>query len=256
MAKRSALQLTGVVDDLNGEPSRSLIEHAYTLMRTDIIDGRLGPGEKLRVEHLRTRYGVSAGTLREAITRLASDALVVAESQRGFRVTPMTLADLEDLTRLRLHIEIDALRCSIRKADEAWRSNVRSAFDDLSSVEQPLQPEWRARWEVLNSRFHEALISGCASPWTLNVLRTLARHGERYRRYTIALPDSGRNVHAEHTEIFQQAMAGNDARAALALEAHVRNTLDLIVNANRRGIDVLRSVDKIERDSPACASTS
>lgn len=250
MVKRSALPPTEIVEDANGEPIRSLIERTYALMREDIISGSLAPGKKLRVEHLRTRYKVSAGTLREAMTRLVSDAFVISESQRGFRVKPITLADLEDLTRLRLHIEIDALRSSIRQADDTWRANLRRAFDEIFLAEQPLQPEWRAHWEILNSRFHEALIAGCASPWTLNVLRMLARHSERYRRYTIALPDSGRDVHAEHAEIFRHAMAGNDVRAALALEAHIRNTLDLVINAHRRGIDVLRSED-ISSTSPS-----
>lgn len=243
MVKRSALQRMDIVEDANGEPIRSLIERAYVLMRDDIINGYLTPGEKLRVEHLRTRYSVSAGTLREAITRLVSDAFVIAESQRGFRVKPITLVDLEDLTRLRLHIELDALRRSIRQADDTWQTNLQRAFDELSLVEQPLQPEWRAQWEILNSRFHAALVAGCSSHWTLNVLRMLSMHSERYRRYTMALPNSGRDVNAEHAEIFRHAMAGNEVRAALALEAHIRNTLDLIINAHRQGNNVLRPSD-------------
>jgi len=59
-----------------------------------------------------------AGTLREAITRLVSDALVEAEGQRGFRVVPISMEDLADLTELRLHIELDALRQSMRHGDE------------------------------------------------------------------------------------------------------------------------------------------
>jgi len=59
-----------------------------------------------------------AGTLREAITRLVSDAMVEAEGQRGFRVLPMSMEDLADLTELRLHIELDALRQSMRHGDE------------------------------------------------------------------------------------------------------------------------------------------
>ena len=186
--------------------SRTLIERSYERLRDDIVEGRLGPGEKLRVEHLKARYGVGAGTLREAITRLVSDALVVAEGQRGFRVAPMTLADLEDLTRLRLHIEIDALRQSIRHGDAAWRARLQRAYDALTAVEQPLRPELRARWEVLNERFHEALIGACDSPWTMKVLRLLGRHSERYRRYAIGLADESRDVHAEHRQIFEMAM--------------------------------------------------
>ncbi len=237
MAKRSILKL--VSTDGEADVTRTLIERAYLQMREDIVDGRLGPGQKLRIEHLKTHYGVGAGTLREAITRLVSDALVITESQRGFRVAPIALDDLEDLTRLRLHIEIDALRQSIRHSDAQWRENLQCAYDDISAIEQPIRPENRHRWELLNTRFHEALIAGCGSRRTLHVLSLLARHGERYRRYTMALPDSGRDVHAEHREIFQLAMAGNDTRAALALEAHVRNTLDTIVNARQRGVELL-----------------
>ena len=215
---------------------RALIEQTYARLRDDIIEGRLPPGEKLRVEHLRKRYGASAGTLREAITRLSSDALVVAEGQRGFRVAPIALEDLVDLTELRVHIEIEALRQSIRKGDESWRARVREVFDELSAYEQPIRPEHRREWERLNTRFHETLIGAHASPWTVKMLRMLARHGERYRRYSIRLPGSARDVHAEHTEIAQAALAGKEARAALALEAHIRNTAESLVAADRAGV--------------------
>jgi DNA-binding GntR family transcriptional regulator len=95
------------------------------------------------------------------------------------------------------------------------------------------------RWEQLNARFHEALTAAHTSPWTVKVLRLLTRHGERYRRYAIGLVDSGRDVHAEHREIFELAMAGMEARAALALEAHIRATPDLLQRAQREGRQVL-----------------
>ena len=241
MAKRAAVssfpeQAEGRSGD--GEASRALIEQAYARLRDDIIEGRLAPDEKLRVEHLKSRYGVGAGTLREAITRLVSDALVLAEGQRGFRVAPIALADLQDITDLRVQIETVALRQSIRQGDAAWRARLQQAYDDMSGFEQPIRPDQRQRWEQLNSRFHEALVSARASPWTMKLLRLLARHGERYRRYAIGLPDTGRDVHAEHRTIFEAAMAGRDAMAALALEVHVRATPDLLERAWRQGVAV------------------
>ena len=239
MAKRALLALVGDTADGDTESgatsSRTLIERSYQRLRDDIVEGRLAPGEKLRVEHLKARYDVGAGTLREAITRLVSDALVLAEGQRGFRVAPMALADLEDLTRLRLHIEIDALRQSIRRGDAAWRAQLQQAFDELSAFEQPIRPELRPRWEQLNARFHEALIAACDSPWTLKVLRLLGRHSERYRRFAIGLAEEGRDVHAEHRQIFEMAMSGQEARAALALEVHIRSTPDQLARANQAG---------------------
>ncbi|WP_119157407.1 GntR family transcriptional regulator [Caldimonas tepidiphila] len=232
MAKRSIQDVTTAGAAAEGEdPSRTLIEHAYVRLRDDIIEGWLPPDERLRVEHLKVRYGVGAGTLREAITWLVSDALVVGEGQRGFRVAPATLADLEDLTRLRLHIELDALRQSIRRGNDAWRAHLQDVYTQLSAVEQPLRPKDRRRWEQLNTRFHEALIAACDSPWTMKVLRTLSRHSERYRSIAIGSLQGCRDVHAEHRLIFEMAMSGQEARAALALEAHIRATPDALARS-------------------------
>lgn len=214
------------------EGPRTLIEQAYLRLRDDIVEGRLAPGAKLRIEHLRRQYGVGAGTLREAITRLVSDALVQAEGQRGFRVAPMSMEDLADLTELRLRIELDALRQSIRLGGEPWRRALHEAFMALDAC--PVAPGQRKRWEALNTHFHEVLISGHTSPWTLRVWRLLARHGERYRSQAIALhAAAGRDVAAEHRQIYEAAIEGNEARAALALEVHIRATLDLLARAQR-----------------------
>lgn len=214
--------------------TRTLIEQTYAQLRDDIIEGRLLPGSKLRIEHLRTQYAVGAGTLREALTRLVSDALAIAEGQRGFRVAPITLEDLADLTQLRVQIETAALRQSIRAGGIRWRNAAQSAYDAISA-EEPIALGRRRQWELLNERFHEALLSGAESPWTLRVLRLLSRHGERYRSFAMQLPGATRDVHAEHTEIFEYAMAGQDARASLALEAHIRTTPDLLIQALRDG---------------------
>lgn len=236
MAKRSFL-LSQDTDapGFTESASRTLIEQTYAALRNDIVEGRLEPGSKLPIEHLRVQYSVSAGTLREAVTRLASDALVTTEGQRGFRVAPIAIEELEDLTRLRVHVEIEALRLSIRHGGADWRAGLRQCYEAISALEQPIEPAHRRQWEALNVRFHEALLAGHESPWTRKVLRMLSRHSERYRRYAMGLPGSVRDVHAEHTQIFELALAGHEARAALALESHIRTTPDLLAQALRSG---------------------
>jgi len=239
MAKKSFLHLvstttTAIQPDRDDLP-RTLTEQVYARLRTDIIENRLPPGSKLRIEHLRHQYGVGAGTLREALTRLVSDALVSAEGQRGFRVTPLAIADLEDLTRLRVQIETEALRQSIRHGDAIWREQLSASYQALSAFEQPLTPACRQHWEVLNLAFHDALLAGQPSPWTHKVLQLLARHGERYRCFAMNLPGLTRDVHAEHRDIYEAALAGHDARAALALEAHIWGTPYALIQALREG---------------------
>lgn len=231
MAKKSFISL---VDTGNKAGARTLIEQTYALLREDILSGRLAPGEKLLIEHLKDRYEVGAGTLREALSRLVSEAMVSAEGQRGFTVAPITLEDLMDITNVRVQVETEALRTSIRHGDEQWRRQLRVAYESLSVLEQPLLPENVQRWETANARFHDALLAACDSNWTLRLVRQLTQHSERYRRYAIGL-HSNRDVHAEHALIFDSAMAGQDARAALALEAHIRATPELIAQTIQSG---------------------
>ena len=67
--------------------ARSQTERAAMLLRTDIIDGALMPGLKLKLDMLRERYDIGAAPLREALSRLAGEGLVLAQaSVRGLRV--------------------------------------------------------------------------------------------------------------------------------------------------------------------------
>ena len=240
MAKKSIISLVeagGLIGSSAG--ARTLIERTYAMLREDILAGRLAPGEKLLVEHLKDRYEVGAGTLREALSRLVSEAMVVAEGQRGFTVAPIAIEELIDITNLRVNVETEALRASIRNGDDRWRKRLESAYEDLSLLEQPLVSENVKRWELANARFHEALLSACDSPWTLRVLKQLTQHSERYRRFAIGL-QSGRDVHEEHALIYDSAVRGQDARAALALEVHIRATPETLIRASENGADVFR----------------
>ena len=83
-------------------------DRAYRRIRGDILQGRLAPGEKLKLDRLKEDYGVSVSTLREVLSRLSSEKLVVAEGQRGFEVAPVSVEELKDIASLRLLLEAGA----------------------------------------------------------------------------------------------------------------------------------------------------
>lgn len=213
------------------EAPRTLVENAYLALRQDIVEGRHQPGTRLRVEHLKDDYGVGAGTLREALSLLVSDALVFSEGQRGFWVSPISQKDLEDVTRNLVLLETEALRISIRTGDDKWESGLVAAFHHLSKIEEKLKhsvPSFR-EWEARNRSFHEALIAACDSRWMRYLIGILYRQSERYRRFALAT-DSDRNVHAEHQEIYDATMNRDEKRACNALENHIVTTLDVLGN--------------------------
>lgn len=208
-----------------GEP-KTLVESAYRALRRDIIEGRQAPGERLRVEHLKEDYGVGAGTLREALSLLIADALVVSQGQRGFRVAPVSLLDFEDITQTRVMLECEALRQSIKIGDDAWEGDLLAAFHRLSKAEEKrIDAAAREEWEDRNRVFHEVLIAACPSRWIKHFLSILNQQSERYRRLSLHLQPIPRDVHAEHEALLRTALARDANRAAKLLADHILTTL-------------------------------
>ena len=213
---------------------RTLVEGAYQRLRRDIIEGVHPPGEKLRVEHLKDQYDVGAGTLREALLLLVTDALVVAQGQRGFRVAPISLQDFEDITRTRILLETEALRQSIVLGGEDWEASVVAAFHRLSRAEQKLgDSEDYAQaasddWEKRNRSFHDALISASPSRWIRHFQNILYQQSERYRRISLFRKPVPRDVHAEHLALFNATLARDASRATAILTEHILRTLESV----------------------------
>ena len=216
---------------MTGGASKTLVGTAYRSLRRDIIEGRLAPGTKLRVEHLKDTYGVGAGTLREALALLVSDALVVAQDQRGFHVKPMSLTDLHDITQTRILLECEALRQSIAHGGEVWESWLVAAFHRLDRAEKRLDgspSEHFDEWEERNREFHQALISACTSPWIRHFLSILYQQAERYRRLAIMRKPIPRDVHKEHQAILDAALAQDADTACRMLSEHIGMTYEAI----------------------------
>ncbi|NMG64729.1 FCD domain-containing protein [Azoarcus indigens] len=222
---------TATAGTTDAQEPKTLVEGAYHRLRRDIIEGVHPPGEKLRVEHLKDQYEVGAGTLREALLLLVTDALVVAQGQRGFRVAPISVADFEDITRTRVLLETEALRQSISLGDDAWEADLVAAFHRLSRAEQKLADHdtgTTEEWELRNRAFHEALIAASPSRWIRHFQHILYQQSERYRRISLFRQPIVRDIHAEHQAIFDATLARDATRATSILTEHILRTLDAV----------------------------
>ena len=225
--------------DLGGG-ARTLTSAIYARLRADILGGRLRPSEKLLIAPLGRRFDVSLAAVREALSRLVADGLVVAEDQRGFRVSPLSLADLNDVTNTRIELECLALRRSIARGDPEWRARLLAAWHNLQSVPHT-SPDDRSRhseaWSLMHGRFHAALVAACGLEWLLRFRAILYEQSERYRRLGLAADPTSRNVHEEHKRIVEAALAGDADAAVAGLAAHFERTANSIIEAyERRGM--------------------
>jgi DNA-binding GntR family transcriptional regulator len=219
-------------DVRGGGGPRTLTSAVLERLRADILSTKLVPGQKLHIAGLAKQFSVSLTAVREALSRLVADGLVQASDQRGFRVSPVSSEDLEDVTRTRIDIESLALRRSIERGDQAWLAAVEQAFAALCAVpyRHPDDPEsHNEAWIVRHRIFHLALVNACGSQWLLGFRDILYEQSERYRRLSVRRETGvSRNVEAEHAAIVR-AVVRRDADAAVeALSQHFLTTMHLV----------------------------
>ncbi|VDS10654.1 HTH-type transcriptional repressor CsiR [Paracoccus haematequi] len=206
--------------------ARSHSERAMQLLRADIVEGILAPGLKLKLDMLRDRYEIGAAPLREALSRLAGEGLVIAQEQRGFVVSGMSAEEANDLGELRLLLEIEALRDSLSRGNEAWQNRVITSYHWLERAEQSsLSLEGRLdELERRNFDFHEALVSACERRWTLHLRGIVFRQHERYRRLSRIHTAKTRLVSDEHRALLDAALERNEDAAIAVITTHIRRT--------------------------------
>jgi len=212
----------------------SVSERAYRRIRGDVIFGKLVPGEKLKLDRLREEYGASVGTLRELLSRLASEGFVIAEGQRGFEVAPVSAENLREIAALRVLLESHALTQSFGAGDMDWEGRVVSAHHKLSAIEKRLLVGDRAdpeTWKRYDWEFHHALISACGSN---ALLETHAPVYDKYLRYQmVAGIFRGEIAALEHQKLLECALSRDAKTACEVLVLHIEACVDFTLTKGK-----------------------
>jgi GntR family carbon starvation induced transcriptional regulator len=217
--------------ELDSPATETLGGLALARLRADIVSAQLPPGDRLRFDQLKARYGFGIGPLREALSHLVADGLVRLQKQRGYSVAPLSLEDLHDVAAMRQYIDVLALRRSIEHGDLEWEAKVVASFHRLSKVDirAPGKPDvLNDAWEEEHRVFHFTLISACKSPLLIQYHRNLFDMSERYRRISFTTAPEGRDVPREHKRIVDATLARDTDRACLLLEKHIALTAKVV----------------------------
>lgn len=215
--------------------NRTQSDRMFETLRGDILACRILPGSKLRINDIAETSEVSLGAVREALSRLGAEGLVIAESQKGYRVARLSVEDLRDLTEARVEIERVALARSIAHGDLDWETDLVAAWHRLSRISERVEgepPLYSDQWALAHGAFHEALVKACGSAKLLQIRSQLYQQTERYRRYS-GIVDRDRDVSAEHKQIFDATIARDSAAATEAIVEHLRLTAEIITRSLR-----------------------
>lgn len=221
--------------EMSRDAAHNLTQGAYEGLRADLLACRITPGSRLKIQELCARFSVSLGAVREALSRLTSEGLVISEPQRGFRAAPISIADLKDLTMVRIEVEALCLKRAIEFGTVDWEARLVAAFHRLSRT-----PERVARdpvrsadeWADAHASFHAALVEAADSPWLLRLHAQLYAQSERYRRLSVPLSNETRDVGQEHREILDAALRRDASTAVTLLSRHLDATTGILLEAD------------------------
>ncbi len=182
----------------------------------------------MRQESVARSLGVSRAPLREALTRLESEGIVLQLPHKGYTVVSLDPDEIQEIFELRMLIESNAIKHSTRLRAEA---DIREATRIIEEMEHtPMETSaGHQRWFALNTEFHEALLVPSGRVHHRRVISNLRGVVEPYLRIEGALTGNVEVANREHRQMLDAFAQGDDRLAAKLAREHVTHTLERLI---------------------------
>lgn len=205
-------------------------DEVYRTLKHEILDWELPPGTPLSEPDLAQRLGASRTPIREALQRLAQEGLVRPVPRKGSFVADVSIPDIIELFQMRQALESYAARLAAR-SDE--REGLGEFIPLLNAAREQLgdsQPAARDYY-ALTARMDGAIVALANNGRLAAALEHVWEQAHRARRLARANPDRLLDSTAEHIQIVEAILSGDEVAAAEAAHAHVDNSLDHVVRS-------------------------
>lgn len=210
-------------------------QSVYEMVREDIISGRLGPGERLKIAELAQRYDTSTNPVREALQLLRGEGFVMFEPNRGARVVPIDENFVRDIIEIEVLIEAALTRwyvSIVNDADIVELERVQAEIEENDYADRVLHGQ-------LDTRFHQLIYD---RHYNRHAAELWWKHREILRAISRRFPTSlsrRQAVLREHRELIACIRAQDADGAAEVVARHVegsgRHIIEQMGVARRNG---------------------
>lgn len=210
----------------SGRRRLTAYQYAIETLRTEILQGKLKAGDRLRQDDLARRLDMSTTPVREALRTLVSEGLVFFDVHRGAVVRGLTIDDVNELYYLRKTLEpmmAEQAMATLREEDIAHAEALHLEMVATTDV---------VKWTELNQAFHAALWASQDNSRLAHLIKTLRDASGPY----IALSLYMRPVHVdvsnkEHQKMLDEYRARDIAATRRHTVDHLDATLHIIIKA-------------------------
>ncbi|MBM6581314.1 GntR family transcriptional regulator [Microvirga sp. BT689] len=216
--------------DGTGAPSKklSLTETAYQALRARVLSGELRPGAEFSESELADQLSMSKTPVREALGRLVAEGLIEAFPRRGYRVTPVTVKDINDLFAIRAMTEGTA-------ASMAALNLTPADLDRLETLAEarydPSQGESVQSFLKANRDFHIAIAEGANNPRLLAMVAAFLDECTRLFYLGALSRDVNPETSNDHRHIVGVLRLRDPEQARAAMVEHSEHTQQGILKA-------------------------
>ncbi len=208
------------------ERPEPLGDRVYATLREYLRAGRIPTGQPLQEAALAEQLGVSRPPVREALARLASDGLVVAEG-RSFTVPALNVSDIEDIYALRFLLEPEALRLvAASRPERKALAPLRAAMEAMAAAHEAGDG---AAFMDANYRYRDAWTALVPNKRLVRAIRLYADHVRYLRAFTLDNASVRAIVLKGLKQLTTALNAGDGAAAAKAMRAHLENARRILL---------------------------
>jgi DNA-binding GntR family transcriptional regulator len=201
----------------SGVVNRTLVDQVTANLRAAILDGKVVPGQRLKIKDLTQRFGVSHIPIRESLLRLQSEGLVVHLPHRGVTVAALTLDESKDIYDARRVLERAIAERAVGRVTEDIVRGVSAALDDM---ERAANSDMNAYLEA-HRLFHSLMLRPGTPRLLEQTLRQLWQASERYVRFLLSSESVMELAQTHHKRMFAYFRNAEQARFIDLLLVHL-----------------------------------
>ena len=194
-------------------------------IRSAILDGRIAPGERIRIQQWAKRLGVSPTPLREAMKALEAEGYVRISPHRGAEATAFSSKEFSDLYRIQQALDTLAIEFVVQRLVGTHRASVcRRLYLMNQEMREALQAADARRADRLNRDLHRAIYEAADSPRLLQASTPLWSGipvaGRVFWKDVMSSPERIEGIWSEHDAIVRAIESGDRSAAIEATRRH------------------------------------
>ena len=203
-------------------------EDAYVAIRRWILDGAMGPGERIVEQQLAERLKVSRTPVREALLKLERENLV-ARTARGLAVRRYSSDEVRDIYNLRAHLESFAARIAADRITDADLEALTRIQDEIESEPFDASDDVLIRrLSRLNQRFHAVIVHAARSAPLDRCFAQVFQLPLLYKAYVYFDEERKRRSDSDHRALIKMLRARDGAAAEEELRSHLLRGGDVL----------------------------